>query len=485
MIIEVTNVMCRLAGATDAETTWVQGYLSFSDVKWAASEKRVTMLDLSGRFPGGLLPLLKAAAKRDGVVIEELDKRTSRLHVDDVADLDWLRPYQIEAVEACVQARRGICRAPTGSGKGEMIIGLTRALPGRWLFVVHRDTLVTQQAARYRKRTGLEPNIIQGGDSASWAISPGLNLITFQSLAAGIRNDPDATDRALARVDGLMIDECHVAPANVYYNAIQRCNAEYRIGFSGTPLDRTDNRSLMAIAALGTVIYSISSETLIKAGVLAMPRITMVKVTQVAPKTAGRPGFRARAASFKKAYDAMIVDSVERNAAIVELVKTAPKPCMVFVKVITHGKRLAKDLERAGMSSEFVWGNTKSETRLAAIERLERRDSDVMVASVVFQEGVDIPSLESVIIASGGKSVIATLQRIGRGMRTNDGKKSSFEVFDILDVGSPMLERHSRRRMNTYVRESYETLIRSEDGRRTTTYSPTLKTRRQKRERGL
>lgn len=482
MIIEVNNVKCKLLGASDAEEAWITRYLSFADKGYMAASGRKSLLDLSGFFPGGLLPLVQDAAARDGIKIELLDKRTSRLVLDVGADLDWLRPYQLDAVDACVRDRRGIVRAPTGSGKGEMIVGLTRALPGRWLFLVHRETLVGQQAKRYTTRTGLEPNVLSGTATASWRMQEGLNLMTLQTLASRIRTDSSAVAKSMEDVDGLMVDECHVAPADIYYSAIEKCPAEYRIGFSGTPLDRTDNRSLMAIAALGKVIYQVKAKDLIEAGVLAMPNITVVKVRQdtaAAGVVKGGPRrMGAGAKQFKDVYDKLIAESDVRNNVIVSLAKRAAKPCIVFVKLVAHGKLLTKALQAEGVATEFVWGATKG--RLEAIERLERGDSQVMIASVVFQEGVDIPSLESVIIASGGKSVIAALQRIGRGMRTNGGAKSKFEVFDILDMGSPMLERHSRRRMNTYVREGYETVISNEDGSHVINYKPNLKTRREK-----
>jgi superfamily II DNA or RNA helicase len=233
----------------------------------------------------------------------------------------------------------------------------------------------------------------------------------------------------------------------------------------------------MAIAALGKVIYSVKAKTLIDRGVLAAPLITMVPVKQVASKGSREDGFHG-------VYDEIISSSEARNDAIINIVRGAPKPCMVFVKIIEHGKLLKKLMEQAGISCEFVWGNTKGPAREAAITRLERGDAEVMIASVVFQEGVDIPSLESVVIGSGGKSVIAALQRIGRGMRTNQGAKTTFQVFDILDMGTPMMERHARRRMNTYVRESYQTTIRHDDGR-LLPYEPKLRTRAEKRSLGL
>jgi superfamily II DNA or RNA helicase len=176
----------------------------------------------------------------------------------------------------------------------------------------------------------------------------------------------------------------------------------------------------------------------------------------------------------------MIVESTERNAGVVETCRNAPKPCMLFVKKIEHGRALKIELEQAGLRAEFVWGDKSTQQRDAAVERLERGDADVLIASVVFQEGVDVPSLRSVVIASGGRSVIAALQRVGRGMRTDDGKKMTFQVFDFLDQGSPMLERHSRRRMNTYVREGYRTVLQGEHG--SVEYKPRFRTRREVRE---
>lgn len=476
MLIVITDTLCRVAAGTQDEKAWIRGYLSFNDVQVGRRKKRVSLFnDITETFAGGLLPLVQDAATRDNVTIQIMDKRVPRIAPSTTADLAWLRDYQKDAVEACVTHKRGIVRAPTGSGKGDMIVGVTKRLPGRWLFLVHRDNLVSQQAKRYKRLAGKEPNVMSRTPAETWKLQNGLNLITFQSLAAALRRDTKLVDAALADLDGIMVDECHVAPADVYFNALQRCPAEYRLGFSGTPLDRTDNRSLMAIAALGKVIYSIKAQQLIDAGVLAMPDIKMVQVRQ--PKVDWQGDFHA-------AYEQMIVDSDVRNDKIVDLACQAKKPCMIFVKQIPHGRNLQRALEGAGLRTEFVWGNTKPAARDAAIERLERRDADVLVASVVFQEGVDIPSLESVIIASGGRSVIAALQRIGRGMRTNGGSKTTFEVFDILDLGTPMFERHARRRMNTYVREGYQTTIQDEAGA-VSTYKPKLMTRKERRTRVL
>lgn len=230
------------------------------------------------------------------------------------------------------------------------------------------------------------------------------------------------------------------------------CNAYYRVGISGTPLDREDQRSVFAVAALGPQIYEVRAQTLIDEGRLARPIIHMVPVHQDFMEK-DKFGLIKRW-PWKKVYDEGIVRSLVRNRTLLAAVSKAELPCMVFVKEIIHGKAFTKALQKRGVKADFVWGTSSLQQRQDAVRRLVRGDVEVLVSSVVFQEGVDIPELRSVVIASGGKSVIAALQRIGRGMRRADGK-TTFEVWDVEDEGNPWLKRHAQARKRAYTREGY------------------------------
>ncbi len=96
---------------------------------------------------------------------------------------------------------------------------------------------------------------------------------------------------------------------------------------------------------------------------------------------------------------------------------------------------------------------------------LVRGDLDVLIASVIFNEGIDIPELRSVVIAAGGQSIIAALQRIGRGMRTAHGK-DEFEVYDIYDSGNKWMEKHTKARLGAYRGEEFEVKMESALGQR-------------------
>lgn len=113
--------------------------------------------------------------------------------------------------------------------------------------------------------------------------------------------------------------------------------------------------------------------------------------------------------------------------------------------------------EHEGLSCGFVWGKHGTVQRDDALRRLVDGDIDVLVASKVFQEGIDAPSIASVGIASGGKSVIAALQKAGRGSRVTT-TKSDFDIFDMNDDGHEWLTRHTNSRLKAYVSEGFEVI---------------------------
>ncbi len=397
--------------------------------------------------------------------MEFVDRRTATVTHDPDADLAWLRDYQTDAVAAVLKKKRGILWCPTGSGKTEILVGLTRVLPGKWLALVHRGQLADDIAARYELRT---PGRVAGRvREGTWDLPRDADLVaaTFQSILVALKRREDyGTDdpeylravRLLEECDGLLVDECHTLPAETFYRvAMMTKRAQYRVGLSGTPLARGDRRSLMAIAALGPVIYRIKAELLIERGVLARPHVKLATVTQL-----------SNAASWASVYNTLVVNSKARNAALVELTRRATKPGLVFVKEVAHGKLLTDMLMRAGIQAEFIWGEHSLEWRRSHVKRLLQGHYDVLVCSSVFQEGIDIPALRSVVVGSGGKSVISTLQRLGRGMRVERNAKGEvvegggeFEVFDVADKGNKWLERHARARIAAYAGEGYETVV--------------------------
>lgn len=529
MWITLNNLHGKVARATTEETIWIDEYLAYNDKStlWSKGEVEKVQLynAMTGTFPAGMVGMVARAAKKQGFDVQFIDKRT-RAHAPIVGQarddaLYWLRDYQREAVDTLIERTRGIIHAPTGAGKTEMAAAIIRATGGKWLLIVHNKKLMHQAAKRYALRnrqwlagslpydateeeivagleeTGAEPLPVGLVGDGKFTLGDELTCATFQTLSRALKlkynrktkqHEPTnpvkyAKVKALLdSVDGVIVDECHVLPAESFWRVLMAIeNAYYRIGVSGTPLARGDKRSILAVAALGPVQYRIHPDVLIDAGVLARPRIRMIPCYQelpdppcprckgsgdcgLGPHTCGPcKGSGVTKPKWQTVQKKLITESRDRNAAIVRKVLTDAKtPCLIFVEHVAHGELMQTLLRTSGRTAEFVYGKHSTQQRDEAIARNVEGDVEFLIASKIFQEGVDIPPIRSVVLASGGKSVIAAIQKVGRGMRV-DTDKSEFDVFDVRDKGHPWTERHTKQRVKAYQAESYDVVDEPDD----------------------
>lgn len=470
MLLELTNLHAIVRLASDEERAALSSYLSFRDESQRFFRRRDGSVGsksvptdnlydaLTDRFPAGLTSKVKERLEGQGFRVDVLDKRVRPVAFDPSADIGWLHDFQLECVRKFDTRTRGIAWLPTGAGKTEIAVATTQALPCNWLFVVNEKDLMHNAARRYEKRTKMTSGRVGDG---TLQIGQQFTAATFQSLAAGIkRGDPQIRNLLMA-AEGVFFDEVHTLPANSFYGVSQHMrNAYFRLGLSGTPLARGDQKSMFSVAATGEIIYRVEPQILIERGFISRPSITLVPFTHT-----GGPY-----ADFDKAYRHGIVGNAKRNELIAAMAVVAPKPGLVFVKEKKHGHELVELLRKRGMKVEFVWGDKSTAQRDEAIRQLQWGNLDLIVCSVVFQTGTDIPELESITVGAGGKSVIAALQRIGRGMRvTRDSfgnvVKGQFRVYDVKDLGASgpkgqrWLEEHATRRFNAYRGEGYEVTI--------------------------
>lgn len=467
MIWTLTNTWVRVMEATESERSWLYDYLVFrcksfrprsGKMKFFMEEIRLYDVKLD-KFPAGLARTTYKKARDEGLSITISDVRTGRTPPNDTVDLEWLRHHphasidpivhEIDAVKTVWESPRCVLKLPTGAGKGDIAAGIVRSVPVKWLFLVHRASLVDQQMKRFIDKIG--------ETDAARVTCAGFQYVRERLLAR------DASIIDLVRtVNGVMVDECHSLGAPGNYEVVMACeNAYYRVGLTATP-HRGDGRSVFMTAALGNIAYKVEAKYLMEIGILSKPNIKFLVVRHKG----------SDAKTWQGAHGAHVVRNAERNKLLLSTCVTAAKPSLAFVKELKHGKRLCEALEKKGIKTEFVWGAKNVKVRAAAIDRLERGDTEVIVCNVVFQEGVDIPSLRSIIIGTGGASPIATIQRMGRGTRRSDGK-SEFEVWDFADLGcgcqdDPDLEKHKacgwleehfKKRRRAYEAEGFESAV--------------------------
>jgi len=162
------------------------------------------------------------------------------------------RDYQVEAVSAAVTAPlgRAIVSVGTGGGKTRICWGIAFVAGGPWRYVVHGRDLVRQAAMEFAK-FALEyaPVNIR---AYSWTKLPG--------------------DGA-----GLLVDECHQAAARGRAQVLDKGKWGWRIGLSGSALDRTDLRNPMTVGFFGPEAATVGVRQLTEDGHLSPGKVRILQ----------------------------------------------------------------------------------------------------------------------------------------------------------------------------------------------------------------
>lgn len=258
---------------------------------------------------------------------------------------------------------------------------------------------------------------------------------------------------------GAVVHNCHHLEGDLWRKAMTDADALYKVGLSATIyLDRvggTAKGSIWLVGATGRVIYSLTPSDLIRLGWLCRPEITFH--TPPDPANELSPGD-----SWQVVYRDGVVENVGRNRMIAQIaqreVKVLGARTLVTVKQVKHAKLLERSLKAQGLAVGVVTGKTTLAKRNAIVEQLRTREVDVLLGTV-FGEAVDIPFLETVIIADGLAAKTLTMQRLrnltpvdedDRPRLTPMDPPDVVRVHDFADTGHKTLRRHARERLRTY-----------------------------------
>lgn len=369
------------------------------------------------------------------------------------------RDYQLEAVQKALIYGRGLIEIATGGGKSLVITILLARLGLPSVVFVNTKDLLYQMLDDLRFIDTNEDIIGQIGDGI---VEPRLfTVCTIQSVyqALGVRypkfDEEDLMDEPLTedkkdivintvrQASVMVIDETQFLASDTFQLTASNCiNAYYRYGLSATPT-RTDNAALMLTAATGKKFFVKSASDLIDEGRLIAPDITMVAV----PKENG-----SGSTAYQTIYKEKIAENEISNNIIVDIgtfFYERNMSVLILVNHISHGEILLSKLKttidteiveeiKTGKSKkrikniEFLKGNVDSEKRKRIIALIKKKEIKILVATTLADCGLNIPSLDVLILAGRGNSIVRIPQRIGRVIRKNKNKKRAF-VFDFFD----------------------------------------------------
>lgn len=249
----------------------------------------------------------------------------------------------------------------------------------------------------------------------------------------------------------LILDEAHHAKADTYYDTLlQFDNAVYKMAMTGS-IDSKDKLMVARLEAIfDKVVYSVRSSEMIQRGVSAKPTINMVNIRE--------PMGLMSKKNFQEVYAKGIVSNETRNRVIVNfanaLVKSG-KQTLIIVNYTEHGEYLEQQLKDLGVSVEFTHGEVESTKRTEQLNSARTGNIDVLIATSVLDEGVDISGFRALIMAGGFKSLRLVLQRVGRVLRKKEDDNTAL-VYDFVDRTNELLYKHSQDRIDIYEDEGFE-----------------------------
>jgi superfamily II DNA or RNA helicase len=152
--------------------------------------------------------------------------------------------------------------------------------------------------------------------------------------------------------------------------------------------------------------------------------------------------------TYHEVYSNYVVNNIERTLLGVNACKNfvnSGKSVLFLVKRLEHANIISELLDSYKIENIILNGSNSSDERNSAIQDIKSGKIKVVIASSIFDQGIDIPNLDVLINMGGGKSTGRMLQRVGRVIRSNKGKDKAF-VLDFYDQ-CKYLRKHSDIRM--------------------------------------
>lgn len=344
-----------------------------------------------------------------------------------------LRPYRFQELilDKLAAARelhghhRNLVVAATGTGK-TMIAAFDyarmRASCPKLLFVAHRKEILEQARASFQGVLG-DP---QFGELLVDGQKPGEAEHVFASIQS-LHNRLEAINPC--DYDFVIIDEFHHAEANTYQRLLNRLNPRELLGLTATP-ERGDGKDVASFFA-GRITAELRLWEALERELLCPFQYFGVGDGVDLDQLTWRQGGYDRA-ELEQVYTGhharvdRIIQAVGRYVPAPESMRA-----LGFCVGIEHARFMAKQFVARGIAADVVVGTDESHERAASLAALRDGRIRVLFCVDVFNEGVDLPEVDTLLFLRPTESATLFLQQLGRGLRRYPGKLST-TVLDFI-----------------------------------------------------
>jgi superfamily II DNA or RNA helicase len=347
------------------------------------------------------------------------------------------RPYQQEVLDQLESEReihghwKNLVVMATGTGK-TIVAGLDfRRLveSGKvksLLFVAHRKEILEQSIVTFRTimRDGSFGQLLVDGNRPSdWTHVFG-SVQSMKNLDTE-KFKPDAFDM-------IIVDEFHHAAASTYEALLSYYKPKVLLGLTATP-ERTDGQSILhwfenGISAELRLWEAIDRQILSPFQYFGIND----NVDLEAAGISWRRGFGYDTAELSNVYTgndarvALVLEQVDHYVDDLGKIKA-----IGFCVSIEHAEYMARKFNEAGIPSKAVTSSVSSDDRRAILTNFRNGSVKVIFAVDIFNEGVDIPDVNTLLMLRPTESATIFIQQLGRGLRKSDNK-NCLTVLDFV-----------------------------------------------------
>lgn len=452
MTVTVSNNI-KITNPSPEIITWCQSNLKIANPDYA---KKIRMGFWVGNTPkelylyevhGGevIIPYgcLKAIAPLLKDAIVESDFKTS-VSVDYGEPIP-LYPYQETAVEQAYNALYGILQSPCGSGKTRCGLALIKKYGKRALWLTHTSDLLRQSKSAAEEF--YDKNLLGTITEGKVDIGEGITFATVQTMC---KLDLSQYKHYW---DVIVVDECHrvcgsPTQLSMFSKVLNSLSARHKYGLSAT-VHRADGMIKATFALIGDVIYTVPDEAIADRvmKVCVQPVGTGVGISRACLNTDGT-------LNYTKLIN-YLCENFDRNALISKyIVAEACMSCLILSDRLEHLETLMNLLpshlrDKAVMISGKMTTKKGKEERAKALADMRSGEKKYLFATYsLCKEGLDIPRLERLFMASPVGDYAVVTQSVGRIARTFEGKADPI-VYDFVDnIG--YLQKRYKKRCATY-----------------------------------
>ncbi|CYV19473.1 type III restriction protein res subunit [Streptococcus suis] len=351
--------------------------------------------------------------------------KTATIQDESIASYqETIRPnkMQEQALEGLATVRKNgaqkaLVISATGTGKTYLsAFDVKQYNPDRMLFIVHREQILQKSLKDFQKVLGFE-------DDEGCIYKSGMDISQKRYIFATIQT--------ISRADNLqafdptffnyiLIDEVHKAGADSYKKVMSYFQPDFYLGMTATP-ERTDGQNIYELFDYN-IAYEIRLQEALDNDMLCPFIYYGVSDIKIDGQLIDEKATFSNLVSEQRVNH--ILEKIAYYGVSGEVVKG-----LIFCSSVKEVKELESQFNNRGLRTRALSGEHSQEERQRVVQDLENGNLDYILTVDIFNEGIDIPSVNQVVMLRNTQSSIIFIQQLGRGLRKHDSK----EYVTIID----------------------------------------------------